>query len=65
MEKNISMWLHKINHEIEASYALADKGFLSIGWRGKDSSVLEAAREGNTELFRQLMENTSKSKWYL
>lgn len=65
----MNYWLHRISHECEASYALKDKGFLSIGWGDKDVTALAAAREWEEEDsridFDQIMGKNSRSRWYL
>lgn len=61
----MNYWLHRISHECEASYALKDKGYLSIGWNLLDVSALAAAREDDAVLFNGIMDTKRKSKWYL
>ena len=65
----MNYWLHRISHECEASYALKENGFLSIGWGNKDVTALAAARDWEEEdsytVFDQIMETDSRSRWYL
>ena len=46
------IWLHRISHEWETSYALFDMGYLTLGWSlYADTNILDSARMNDKDLF--------------
>ena len=64
------IWLHRISHEWETSYALFDMGYLTLGWSlYADTNILDSARMNDKDLFECIYdqkrneEKKSKARW--
>ncbi len=56
-------YLHRISHEGNASYALLEKGILTLGWSNfSDTDILEAAREPGYKRFNPIAESKGEEK---
>lgn len=61
--KEKKYYLHRISHEGNVSYALMDKGYLTLGWSElSDTSILDASREPGYPNFDTIFTSRNNEK---
>jgi hypothetical protein len=62
-QKEKKYYLHRISHESNASYALLELGYLSLGWWScADKDIMGAARDDGYDSFNKITEEKGISK---